>query len=285
MRAVCSRRRSYTHHQLLEMCMSKRTRGNAYRVNTLRLLARVGYASTRQVARAVWWRCDESTRKMAGRTLRWLLERGYIVTRRDGDSINGEQLAAVTAAGAAWLAENGDPLPYGKAHARDWLRHAHSHRTACNSVYAAMCGLFPDTAAWSELEVRAGLAPVCKLEYTLDGVDTVKVPDLIADRADGLEWVEVENTWRSDKDLAKLIESMRAMFRGNGKGISCVHFVVTSPGAKTIGNRVRKALTHGPDSGWPRQVKELDARILANHIKVSQLDHETLTLTPICRPT
>lgn len=99
--------------------MSKRTRGNAYRVNTLRLLARVGYASTRQVARAVWWRCDESTRKMAGRTLRWLLEHGLIVTKRDGDSINGEQLAAVTAAGAAWLAENGDPLPYGKAHARD----------------------------------------------------------------------------------------------------------------------------------------------------------------------
>lgn len=264
--------------------MSKRTRGHAYRVNTLRLLARLGYASTRQVARAVWWRCDESTRKMTGRTLRWLLERGYIVTRRDGDSINGEQLSAVTAAGAAWLAEMGEPLPYGKAHARDWLRHAHSHRTACNSVYAAMCGLFPDTSVWSELEVRSGLAPICELAYSIDGEATVKVPDLVADYATGLEWVEVENTWRSDKDLAKLIESMRAMFRGNGKGISCVHFVITSPGAKTIGNRVRKALTHGPDSGWPRQVKELDARMLANHIKVSQLDHETLTLTPICRP-
>ncbi len=264
--------------------MSKRTRGHAYRVNTLKLLGRVGYASTRQVARAVWWRCDESTRKMAGRTLRWLLEHGYIVTKRDGNNINGEQLSAVTAAGAAWLAENGDPLPYGKAHARDWLRHAHSHRTACNSVYAAMCGLFPDTVAWSELEVRAGLAPVCKLEYTLDGVDTVKVPDLVADHANGLEWVEVENTWRSDKDLAKMVESMRAMFRGNGKGISCVHFVITSPGAKTIGQRLRKALTHGMDSGWPRQVKELDARILSQHIKVSALDPETLTLTPIGRP-
>lgn len=264
--------------------MSKRTRGHAYRVNTLRLLARLGYASTRQVARAVWWRCDESTRKMTGRTLRWLLERGYIVTRRDGDSINGEQLSAVTAAGAAWLAEMGEPLPYGKAHARDWLRHAHSHRTACNSVYAAMCGLFPDTSVWSELEVRSGLAPICELAYSIDGEATVKVPDLVADYATGLEWVEVENTWRSDKDLAKLIESMRAMFRGNGKGISCVHFVITSPGAKTIGNRVRKALTHSPESGWPRQIKELDARILANHIKVSQLDHETLTLTSICRP-
>lgn len=263
--------------------MSKRTRGHAYRVNTLRLLARLGYASTRQVARAIWWRCDESTRKMAGRTLRWLLERGYIVTRRDGDSINGEQLSAVTAAGAAWLAEHGEPLPWGKAHARDWLRHAHSHRTACNSVYTAMCGLFPDSVAWSELEVRAGLAPICKLEYCVDGIDTVKIPDLIADHANGVEWVEVENTWRSDKDLQKMIESMRAMFRSS-KGISCVHFVITSPGAKTIGQRLHKAMTHDMDSGWPRQVKELDARILATRIKVSQLDPETLTLTPIGRP-
>ncbi len=260
--------------------MSKRTRGNAYRVNTLRLLARVGYASTRQVARAVWWRCDESTRKMAGRTLRWLLEHGLIVTKRDGDSINGEQLAAVTAAGAAWLAENGDPLPYGKAHARDWLRHAHSHRTSCNSVYSAMCGMFPDTDVWSELEVRAGLAPVCKIAYTLDGRDTVKIPDLVADYASGRQWVEVENNWRNDKDLAKIVESMRVMFRSN-TGISVVHFVITAPGAKSIGTRLRKALTHDLSSGWPRQVKELDARILSSHLRVSTLDPETLELTPV----
>lgn len=263
--------------------MSKRTRGHAYRVNTLRLLGRVGYASTRQVARAVWWRCDESTRKMAGRTLRWLLERGLIVTKRDGDSINGEQLSAVTAAGAALLAKHGDPLPYGKAHARDWLRHAHNHRTACNSVYAAMCGMFPDTDIWSELEVRAGLAPVCELAYSIDGEATVKVPDLVADYASGLEWIEVENAWRSEKDLAKMIGCMRSMFRNN-KGISCVHFVIASPGAKTIGERLKKKLTHGLDSGWPRQIKELDARILSQHIKVSALDPETLTLTTIRRP-
>lgn len=249
-------------------------------MNTLRLLARLGYASTRQVARAVWWRCDESTRKMAGRTLRWLLENGLIVTKRDGDSINGEQLAAVTTAGAAWLAENGDPLPYGKAHARDWLRHAHSHRTACNSVYVAMCGLFPDTSAWSELEVRAGLAPVCQLEYSLDGVEIIKVPDLVADYATGLEWVEVENTWRSEKDLVKMIACMRSMFNQE-QGIACVHFVVTAPGAKTIGDRIHRGMTHGPDSGWPRQVKELDARILRKHIKVSILDKEKLVLLKI----
>lgn len=264
--------------------MNKRTQGNLYRAQTLRLLARVGYASTRQVAKAVWRECDISSRKMAGRTLRWLLERGYIVAKRNGDSVNGEQISAVTAAGAAWLAEHDDPLPGGKAHARDWLRHAHSHRTACNSTYAAMSGPISDPCVWSELEVRSKLSPLHEFAYRGEEGDTVKIPDLVAENADGsYQWVEVENTWRSDKDLQKMIESMRAMFRSS-KGISCVHFVITSPGAKTIGQRLHKAMTHDMDSGWPRQVKELDARILANHIKVSQLDHETLTLTPVRRP-
>ena len=70
------------------------------------------------------------------------------------------------------------------------------------------------------------------------------------------------------------------MFRNPGSIVACVHFVITAPGAKSIGTRLRKALTHGPDSGWPRQVRELDARILSAHIKVSVLDPETLTLTP-----
>jgi len=91
--------------------MNKREQGKQYRVLVLRALARVGYATTRQLAKMVWWRCDESTRKMCGRTLRCLLKERLIVTKRDGDSVNGEQLAAVTAAGAAWLAVNGDPLP------------------------------------------------------------------------------------------------------------------------------------------------------------------------------
>ena len=54
--------------------MNKRTQGHIYRAQTLRLLAHLGYASTRQVTKAVWRECDESSRKMAGRTLRWLLE-------------------------------------------------------------------------------------------------------------------------------------------------------------------------------------------------------------------
>lgn len=263
----------------LERNMNKREQGMHYRVQVLRALARLGYASTRQLAKMLWQRCDGSTRKMTGRTLRWLLDSGYIVTKRDGDSVNGEQLAAVTASGAAWLARNGDPLPYGKAHARDWLRHAHSHRTASNSVYAAAVGLLSNKGGWSELEIRAGLAPLGQLAYSFDGAVLGKIPDVLLELPSGLAWVEVENSYRSDKDVAKVVASMRAMVVD--KRVSEVHFVITAPGAKNIGQRLRRLLTHGPESGWPRQVKELDARILAQYVRVFSLDSDTLELSPV----
>lgn len=265
--------------------MSTQKQGHEYRARTLRFLARVGYATTRQVARAVWWKCTASTRRMASRTLHWLAAHGLIVTKREGNNRAGELLSAISTSGAAWLAEFGEPLPYGKAHSRDWLRHAHSHRTACNSVYAASCGLFPDTSAWSELEIRAGLAPLSQLTFKQDGVDLAKVPDVLIENANGgLVWVEVENTWRNDKDLAKMVAALRAMFQQPGR-IREAWLVITSPGAKTIGQRLRRALTHGPESGWARQVRETDARILERHLHVFMLDDETLELLPeaLCR--
>jgi len=177
------------------------------------------------------------------------------------------------------LARNAETLPYGKAHARDWLRHAHSHRTACNYVYATATGLYPDRCAWSELEIRAGLAPLGQLAYSFDGAVLGKIPDVLLELPAGLAWVEVENSWRSDKDVAKVVASMRAMVID--KRVTEVHFIITAPGAKTIGARMRKALTHGPESGWPRQVKELDARILAQYVKVFTLNSETLELVPV----
>ncbi|MDH6155968.1 hypothetical protein [Janthinobacterium sp. CG_23.4] len=259
--------------------MNKREQGALYRVLTLRALAYLGYATTRQIAKIVWRQCDGSSRKMAGRTLRWLHEHGYIVTKRDGDSVNGEQLAAVTAAGAKWLAKNGDPLPFGKANARDWLRHAHSHRTACNSVYAATAGLLADRCAWSELQIQADMAPFKQLAYSHEGVVQGKVPDVLLQLTIGLAWVEVENSWRSDKDLAKVVASMRTMFVD--PRIAQVHFVITAPGAKTIGARLRKALTHDAQSGWPRQAKELDSKILNGFMKVFMLNSETLELSAV----
>ncbi|MNN63067.1 hypothetical protein D3C81_1784160 [compost metagenome] len=72
---------------------------------------------------------------------------------------------------------------------------------------------------------------------------------------------------------------MRAMTAD--RRIAEIHFVITGIGARTIGTRLRKVLTHGPQSGWPRQIRELDAQILAQYVKVFSLNSETLELLPV----
>jgi hypothetical protein len=261
--------------------MNKREQGHVYRVHAMMALAHLGYATTRQLARIVHRQCSASTRKMMTRTIRWLLEERLVVTKRDGDSVAGEMLVALTAKGAGWLAEHGEPLPGGKAHARDWLRHAHSHRTACNSVYAALCGLLPEPGGWSELEIRNGSAPITEYPYSLDSQATSKIPDVLMQLHDGgFVWLEVENSWRNDKDMQKLRAFLRSIFWVPGQ-VREVRFVITRPGAKTIGERLRRLLSHGPDSGWARQIRELDARILAQHVSVFSLDEDRLELSPV----
>jgi hypothetical protein len=106
-----------------------------------------------------------------------------------------------------------------------------------------------------------------------------KIPDVLLDRHAGLVWVEVENSWRSDKDLAKVVASMRATV-ADGR-VAEVHFVITAPGGKTMGERLSKALTHRLGSGWSRHVRELDARILAQDLKVFALNSDSLELSPV----
>lgn len=262
---------------------SKKQLGQDYRYKTMYLLARLGYATTRQIAMAVWGRCDLSSRKMAGRTIRWLLAHGYIVEKRDG--LADERLIALTKAGAAEVAHE-MPLPGNRSHARDWLRHAHHHRTASNSVYAALAGYKRNLdVGMSELEIRVGEAPanLALFQYRVDGEVRQKIPDLLVDLTDNTTaWIEVENCWRGGKDFAKLIEFLRAIFNMPKPPVSAVWFVITSPGAKSIGKRIRAAMTHAEnDFAITRQVKELDSRILEKLVRVLQLNVDTLELNPV----
>lgn len=266
------------------MPLNTRAKGQEYVVMTLALLARTGYASTRQIAKAVWHRCDDSTRKMASRTIRRLIAEGAVVERRDADSVNGERLVALTVAGANRLAQF-HPLPAGKAHARDWLRHAHDHRTMCNSVYAAMVAVTLDLdIGWTELQIRSGVPPREVSEFHFraeDGGLARKIPDVLFNLDTRPTWVEVENTWRSAKDLRKLVEFLRSIFSAPEPLVASVWFVITAPGAQTIGKRLWAAMSHAPDSGYAHAVRELDARILRNHVRVYRLDHDTLALDPV----
>lgn len=257
--------------------MNTKQQGKLYRKDVLTLLARVGYASTRQIAKGVWKRCDVSTRKMAGRTLRWLLDERLIVSRRESKgviNVNSELLYALTSKGAMEARRVGSPLVAEKIHARDFLKNSHSHRTACNSVFVAL----PNEVVWSELEVRARIPRLHSFRYTFEGTEISKIPDLIAVTPDNRwEWIEVENSWRSEKDLLKVRDCIRAMFRRESH-IAHMHFVVTVPGARTIGTRLTKLMSSENFDEFVL-TGELDTRILENHIKVSILNHETMTLT------
>lgn len=264
------------------MTLSNQARGARYRQHTLELLGRLGYGSARQIARGVWGELTPSTRKMASRLLGRLRNERLVVSKRDGDCVNGELLYALTKTGVAKLTY---PLPLRRGHARDWLRHAHAHRTVSNSVFVAgnpVMSSADDNLGLTELEIRSGELPpeLSRFEYQVDGQRQVKIPDVVFDHPQRI-WVEVENAWRSSKDLNKLVQFLRALFWHGPKDFDEVWLVVTTSGAKTIGQRLLNALSHDdPLDGWPRQVKELDARLLESHVKVWVLDPATLTLQP-----
>ena len=76
--------------------------------------------------------------------------------------------------------------------------------------------------------------------------------------------------------MQKLVWFLRSIFEHPAPLIDKVWFVVTASGAKTIGKRLHAALTHRPDSGYPRQIRELDARILNERLAIFQLDANRL---------
>lgn len=265
---------------------SKAQIGQEYRLQTLLSLARLGYATTRQIAMCLFGGSNDSDRKQASRTIRRLLDQGFVVEKRDGGSINGERMIALTRKGANAINDQ-IALSGQRIHARDLLRHAHAHRTACNSVWAALHrGLIPP--GFTELEIRSGDAPhdLALFRFSMEGEIQQKIPDLLltnlhGDYFDKPVWVEVENAYRGQKDFTKLISFLRAILGKPNPPISAVWFVVTADGAKSIFKRLQSALAHGPESGWPRQIKELDEVMLKEKIKIFTLDGDTLKLTPL----
>lgn len=264
---------------------SKMEIGRAYRVQTMQVLARLGYATTRQVSMCLFGGCSDSERKQAGRTIRKLLSLGHVVEKRSNGNVSSERMIALTRAGVAALGEDVE-LIAGRAHARDWLRHAHGHRTACNSVWAACYrGLTPP--GWTELEIRAGAAPrvLSMLSLRLPSGEVLqKIPDLLLESYIGDAfpmpvWAEVENAWRGPKDFDKLVRFLRALFSLEQPLIHQVWFIITASGAKSIGKRLRTAIAD--ETGRTTTAKARDVRMLAECIKVFQLDSENLDLVPI----
>lgn len=272
---------------------STRAQGLEYKHKTLHLLSRLGYASTRQLARGVWGTVTPSTRKMANRTINALLEDRLLVERRA--DVNSERLVALTQSGVSELFKIVSfSLVNGRPHARDWLRHAHAHRTAANSVFVAsaiyghdkLTGL-DDWLGLTELEIRGNdqvLLREAWCEYrSSDGTVERKIADAVLYRPDGDVWIEVENCDRGQRDMTKCIDWLRAMYSMHKPNAAEVWFVITSPGAARIGRRLKAALTPGSfvNDARPRQAKELDERILRERVRVFSLNADTLELNEL----
>lgn len=137
---------------------------------------------------------------------------------------------------------------------------------------------------WTELEIRAGVAPAHLSAYEFrddDGNLQQKIPDLLLHGTTGPIWCEIENSWRGARDFRKLIAFLRHMFDTPSPAVEQVWFITTAPVAKTIGKRLHAALVHDADSGYPRQVRELDARILRSYVAVFRLDPDLLQLARV----
>jgi len=259
-----------------------------HREAILQFIARVGYTTTRQVAMAVWHKADKSARMCAGRSLRWLIGRNLLMRKRDGETASCEYLHALTRAGVLALNGLDISLPGGKAHGRDWLRYAHSHRNACNDVfallYASEQAKAAQVAVYSELEIRASLAPLSKLDYKhTDGSRFSKIPDLLLVGPGGVGWVEVENAYRNDRDLNKMLAMMRAEALSEIPRVSRFIFYVTAKGANRIGERLRRALSRDP-AARPGTIAAADTKILREMLFVFAIDRDTLTGKALVAP-
>src|SRR5690606_17657509 len=131
-----------------------------------------------------------------------------------------------------------------------------------NSVFVAgnpVIRSVDDNFGMTELEIRSCDLSVeeTRFEYEVDGQRQVKIPDVIFDHPCRI-WVEVEAAWGISKELTKLVQFLRALFWRGPERFEEVWLVVTTTGAKSIGQCLRIALSHDdPLDGWPRQVKEL----------------------------
>jgi hypothetical protein len=252
-----------------------------HREAILQFIARVGYATNRQIAKGVWGKTDASARMCAGRSLRWLLSRHMLTRKRDGETASCEYLYCLTRAGVTALNGLDAHLPGGKADGRDWLRYAHAHRSACNDVFASLYAYDALKSAgvdvYSELEIRSGIAPLCKLEYqSADGSRFGKIPDLLLMGARGTGWIEVENAYRNDRDFQKMLSMMRAEASLDEPRVNQFIFYITSKSASRIGERLKHALTFDPTA--PRgSIASADTKILREMLVVFALDRESLT--------
>ena len=165
-------------------------------------LYRFGWLKTRQIAALVWPESAEGGGySMAQRTLRRLKLARKVIPKLGPD---GATIYALGRGGAQLLRETTE-IEDAKT-TRDCMRTlpAYDHRALANDL--AISWIAQGKTAWTEHEVQTGRAPV--------KVFRGKIPDLLLDWSEKtlapddevvLAWVEVENAWKSNREMDKML--------------------------------------------------------------------------------
>lgn len=258
--------------------------GAQRKLAVLYFLARAGYATSRQLA----YFCTGSTSKaktnMLNRTLARMQAAGLIHERFD--RLRTERFVALTAAGAQLAAAEIPALQGVAPKVRDNLRHVNAHRTACNGVLAYYLRKYPPEQGHmvqSELEIASDKTQG-RMQFwsEADHATLTKVADCIVrvrrDNEWQTYWLEMENCYRSPRDLLRLVAWCRQWYR-DGFRFRALVLMVGTPAAHSIGDRLLRALqqaaTHDyelreqlPNIIQRLQVVEFDAA--SNEVKSTQ---------------
>ena len=165
-------------------------------------LHRFGWLKTRQIAALVWPKSADGGYSMAQRTLRRLKLAHKVIPKLAPD---GATIYALGRGGAKQLHDH-EGLEYAKT-TRDCMRSlpAYDHRALANDI--AIGWIAQGKKAWTEHEIQAGRAPLKVLRG--------KIPDVLLDwtektlAADDeivLAWVEIENSWKSNREMDRMLE-------------------------------------------------------------------------------
>lgn len=162
----------------------------------LRWLGRFGWLSARECARLVWPDASQGHR-MAQRSLRRLTDAKAVLRR---SLPTGGVAYVIARRGARQLRELGDETVSGRR-SHDLKFKAPAHRSICNN-YAIDHISDPTLRIYTEAEIEARRAP--QLFLPVNG--HVRIPDLLIAQGNMFEWIEVENTPKSQSRLDALVE-------------------------------------------------------------------------------
>jgi len=173
----------------------------------LRAIARFGGLTTRQLGRLVW-AGQSAGMRMAQRTCARLLDRHWILRRR---LPNGGAIYVLSQGGAAYLRRLGIPHVSARGH-RDLKFQKPVHRLICNET--AIDYTLEGARVWTEFEVQRGLAPFPEIVCN----HRPKLPDGVAITAAGYVWLEVENSFKSQRRLRELAHVCEILLDGRPTG-------------------------------------------------------------------